>query len=90
MNATSTGWNRHAHRQTCKVCRRPDKFNFHVPDGVWAAVVPPEFQQKVVCLYCFDDFALQRGVDYASAVHEVWFAGDKATLRLDVGRAIGG
>jgi hypothetical protein len=29
-------------RQTCKACGRPNKFDFHVPDKVWAAVVPPE------------------------------------------------
>lgn len=29
-----------AHRQTCKVCRQPHKFDFQVPDELWAAVVP--------------------------------------------------
>ena len=27
-------------QQTCKVCGRPDKFNFHVPDAVWEWIVP--------------------------------------------------
>lgn len=75
-------------RQTCKVCGVPDKFNFNVPNEVWAAVVPPEYLNRVVCLFCFDELARQRGVAYAKTISEVWFAGDQATLRLHVGRAI--
>ena len=51
-------------RQTCKVCQQPDKFDFHVPDPLWATIVPPEFQNRVVCLGCFDDFAREQGVSY--------------------------
>src|SRR5262245_23933921 len=32
-------------RQTCKVCRCPDKFDFSVPDEMWKRVVPLEYQQ---------------------------------------------
>lgn len=71
---------RHAQRQTCKICGRPDKFDFHVSEKIWEAVVPPEFQTRVVCLYCFDDLAYERGVDYAPAVTKLYFAGDRACL----------
>lgn len=42
--------------------------------------MPPEFQTRVVCLYCFDDLAYERGVDYAPAVTKLYFAGDRACL----------
>lgn len=67
-------------RQTCKACGRPDKFNFHVPDAIWRAVVPPELDGRVVCLSCFDDLAKEKDVTYATSLSEVWFAGDRATF----------
>ena len=67
-------------RQTCKACGRPDKFDFHVPDDVWAAVVPANLANRVVCLYCFDDFAMKNGVEYAEHIHTIYFAGDQATF----------
>lgn len=69
-------------RQTCKVCHRPDKFDFHVPDPIWQAVVPEPYRNRVVCLGCFDDFAAQRGVEYASHIHTLYFAGDRATFEF--------
>jgi hypothetical protein len=51
-------------RQTCKACGRPDKFDFTLPDEVWAAVVPPELVNRVVCLFCFDEFAQAKQVPY--------------------------
>jgi len=71
-----------AHRQTCKACGRPDKFNFHVPDAVWRAVVPGGLDGRVVCLSCFDDLAAKRDVAYAASLSEIWFSGDGATLGL--------
>jgi hypothetical protein len=70
------------------MCGFPDKFDFSVPDEVWAAVVPPRLLNRVVCLFCFDEFARQRNVAYARHIRELWFAGDKAVLRLTVARAI--
>jgi hypothetical protein len=67
-------------RQTCKVCGYPDKFDFHVPDGVWQKVVPAEFHNRVVCLSCFDDFAHDRGVSYGSDLQTLFFAGRAAAL----------
>ena len=71
-----------SNRQTCKVCGRPDKFDFNVPDEIWRAIVPLEFQRKVVCLACFDDFACKKGVDYAYHLQTIWFAGDKASFQF--------
>lgn len=67
-------------RQTCKVCGRPDKFNFHVPDQIWNEVVPEEYRNRVVCLYCFDEFAERAGKRYAASLRELIFAGDAATF----------
>lgn len=67
-------------RQTCRLCGRPDKFNFHVPDDVWRAAVPPPFSEGVLCLFCFDALAEVRGVDYGPTLRELWFAGDQAVL----------
>lgn len=78
-----------SHRQTCKVCLRPDKFNFHVPDEIWEEVVPLEYQNHVVCLACFDDLAMARRVDYATHLAmSLWFAGDAATFEFRVTSAI--
>jgi len=69
-------------RQTCKVCGCADKFDFHVPDATWQSVVPREFQNLVVCLECFDNFALERQVDYADAIDILYFAGDRAVFKF--------
>lgn len=71
-------------RQRCKVCGCRDKFNFYVPDELWEKVVPPRYRNRVVCLACFDDFAKQRGVDYATSLKTLYFAGDGACLELGV------
>ena len=73
-------------QQRCKMCDQPDKFDFHVPDEVWEAVVPEEFQTMVVCLYCFDEEAAKRGVNYAEAISEFCFAGRAVALGLKVTR----
>ena len=75
-------------RQTCKACGRPDKFDFHVPDKVWAAVVPPELVNRVVCLFCFDEFARQKGVSYADHVGLLYFAGDRGSFTFVVEHAV--
>ena len=73
-----------AQRQTCKVCRMADHFDFHVPDEVWAAVVPERFRAGVVCLTCFDDFAAEKGVIYADCLRTLYFAGDRAAFEFRV------
>jgi len=68
-------------RQTCKVCGRPDKFDFHVPDAVWEAIVPEEYRNKVVCLNCFDDFAAAKGIkDYQHHIRLLYFAGEQVSM----------
>jgi hypothetical protein len=67
-------------RQTCKVCGRPDKFDYHVSDEIWGAVVPPPFQNRVVCLFCFDGFAYERNIKYSIGIDTLYFAGDQATF----------
>jgi len=75
-------------RQTCKACGRPDKFDFTVPDDVWAAVVPAFLRNRVVCLTCFDDFARAAAVDYSGAIRTLYFAGDRASFTFEVRSAV--
>lgn len=75
-------------QQTCKACGQPDKFNFSVPDEVWDAVVPDGLQTKVICLYCFDEFAKTRNVDYAGHITQLYFAGRKAVFRFIVDQSV--
>jgi len=70
--------------QTCKVCGRRDKFNFSVPDEIWKEIVPPEYQNKVVCLSCFDDFAKEKNVDYSNSIDILLFVGDKVVFTFRV------
>lgn len=70
--------------QTCKACGQRDKFDFHVPDEVWHAAVPAHLQNRVVCLACFDAFAHERGVAYATSLSELCFAGERAALVFKV------
>ena len=69
-------------QQTCKACGQIDKLNFDVPDSVWTAVVPPELQNRVVCLACFDTFARKNNVNYAASLKAVFFAGDAAAFEF--------
>lgn len=75
-------------QQTCKACGRPDKFDFHVPDEVWLSVVPDALCSRVVCLSCFDGFARERRVNYATRLSELWFAGEAATFEFQI-RVVG-
>lgn len=67
-------------RQTCKSCGRPDKFDFYVNDEIWISVVPDELKSKVVCLFCFDNFAYEKGIEYKNTINTLYFAGDAANL----------
>jgi hypothetical protein len=71
-----------AGQQTCKVCLRVDRFNFHVPDEVWLAVVPMQYQNRVVCLACFDQFSEKRQVDYSTCLESLYFAGDYCSFEF--------
>jgi len=72
-------------RQRCKVCWNADGFNFHIPDEIWVAVVPPDLRTHVVCLRCFDDFAAGKGINYQDHLAaELHFAGDQAALVMRI------
>lgn len=76
-------------QQTCKACGLPDKFNFWVPDDVWAAVVPEHLRNRVVCLPCFDDFAAAARVKYGPSLRGLYFAGRGATFEFKTKRCAG-
>jgi hypothetical protein len=73
-------------RQSCKRCGAVDGFNFHVPDELWARVVPDPLRNRVVCLACFDDLAEAAGVEYAHVLSEVCFAGQRCGVLFAVVR----
>lgn len=62
-------------QQRCKVCGNRDKFDFHVSNEVWKAVVPEKYQNRVVCLACFDDFVEKKRIDKAIQLELICFAG---------------
>lgn len=65
---------------TCKVCHRIDKFDFNVPDEIWAKIVPEEYQDHVVCLSCFDEFAKSKKIDYHEYIKTLYFAGKRGNF----------
>jgi hypothetical protein len=74
---------RNFRRQSCALCVCEDKFDFHVPDDIWWNVVPAEYRQRVLCLSCFDQFACQKGIDYANSIETLYFAGEQAKLKFE-------
>jgi len=66
--------------QTCKSCGKRDAFDFHVSDETWTRVVPNRLRNKVVCLWCFDQLAKERGVSYAKEITTLFFNGDNAVF----------
>ena len=70
--------------QRCKVCGSRDKFDFHVTEEIWNKVVPLQYQNRVVCLSCFDDFAKEKSIQYKDALDELCFAGDMENLNLKI------
>lgn len=67
-------------QQRCKVCGNRDKFDFHVNDEVWKVVVPKKYQNRVVCLACFDDFVEKSGIDSAIPLEIICFAGRRISF----------
>lgn len=63
-----------ATREICKRCWRFNPMGFHIDDGVWNHVVPPEFRNRVLCLMCFDYFATEHGIDWTKHISkDVYF-----------------
>lgn len=73
-------------QQRCKVCGYRDKFDFHVDDETWHKIVPPKYQERVVCLACFDDFAKEKDINYE--VQLICFAGNKESISFSVDRHV--
>src|SRR5438045_2077340 len=67
-------------RQACHCCGIQDHFDFRVTDEVWAKVIPERFQTAPICLRCFDAFAAERDIAYATELHRLDFVGDRGTF----------
>jgi hypothetical protein len=77
-------------RHKCPSCGCQDYWNFRVPDDIWSAVVPRKFQRRVICLQCFDKFAVARAIRYAHSLKELYFAGEMAVFKFAVETASNG
>lgn len=77
-------------QQTCKACGQPDKFDFHVPDKIWQAVIPQRLQTRAVCFYCFDEYARENNVNYAPHISKLYFAGRGGFFEFRVVIALSG
>lgn len=55
-------------RERCKSCGRFNPLGFHVPNEVWAQAIPEDFQNRVLCIVCFDYFATENGVQWDDCV----------------------
>jgi hypothetical protein len=44
--------------------------------------VPERYHNAVVCLPCFDNFALVKQIDYSGSLEVLYFAGDRAIFRF--------
>ena len=73
-----------ARKQKCKVCGQTDGIDFKVRDDIWTLVVPKRWQNRVVCLRCFDQFAYKKGVDYVPFLTSLCFSGTQASFELSV------
>ncbi len=51
-------------REICKICYHVNPVGFSVPDGIWQAVVPEGFRDKVVCFTCFARLGDERCVEW--------------------------
>lgn len=76
-------------RQTCKACGLPSEVCFHVPDDVWASIVPEHLRNFVVYLTCFDIMAKSSGISYANKIcREVYFVGERGSFTFHVAHAV--
>lgn len=51
-------------RERCKCCQRFNPVGFDVPESIWLNVAPEEFQNKVLCIMCFDMFAAEKNIQW--------------------------
>jgi hypothetical protein len=82
MSAIGANGELQARRPACRICGRPDKFDFRVDDATWELVVPAGYREVVVCLTCFDTLALASGQTYALA-GPLYFVGDQGVFVFD-------
>lgn len=55
-------------REICKRCWRISPVGFEVSDGLWESIVPDGLAAQVLCLFCFDEFATERGIAWEREV----------------------
>ena len=50
----------------CRMCERPNKIGFTVPDEDWKKIVPDEMKDGngVLCYNCFETLSHQKGIPF--------------------------
>lgn len=66
----------------CAVCHQSVKFDYHVTDECWEAVVPKDKRLGVICLPCLDMLAEQKGIDISQSIEGMQFTGVGKTIVL--------
>lgn len=56
--------------EVCKDCGRPNIVSFRVSNAMWARVTGG--QATVLCPYCFDRMATEKGIDWTADPVEFW------------------
>jgi len=47
----------------CSICGEVPNFDYCIKDELWDEIVPKDFRRGVICLPCFAELALKKGVD---------------------------
>lgn len=66
----------------CQRCGNKPKFDYHVADDVWKALVPEDERLGVICLPCLERIAHACGTSIGDAIEEVQFTGMGTTTIL--------
>ncbi len=62
------GHNMPLSREICKICFRVNPIGFSVPDKIWRAVIPKEYQSGEVCLWCFTHLADEKLIPWDNQI----------------------
>ena len=74
----------HRNHQSCANCLEPMNLDFIVPDDLWEAVAGEEFKGTALCLYCFDNLAGEKDIEYADLISRIVFVGRGAIMNFTV------
>ena len=53
-----------ATREICKCCGRINPLGFHVTNHIWRESVPSYYEDDILCIICFAQFADENGIEW--------------------------